>query len=436
MFFCVPALGRDVITEQLIEDGAAVDDSDSEPNGTSLQMVLEHPVGSTDQYEYQHARRRGTSSYRSDRPTMFFPVFIDELRREVRAVGDPIAPDQEPSFDLVDGLRPIWPIDHEGNHRRWQRGAENFRRELESGNLVLGRYDKKHDSWTINIRKPRRMTKKHKTVWWSKRHDAGTHGTDLLTTLLGRAGLFPFPKSVYTVRDCLAAVVADRPDALIIDFFAGSGTTFHAVALLNSEDDGNRRSIMVTNNEVGLSSARTLAKQSLYPGDAAFEANGIFEQVTRPRCEATLTGLRPDGKPIPGQHIGGRPFADGFSENVEFFRLDYLDQDEVDLGMHFDALLPALWLAAGGHGPREGITDGAAYSVSHVGRYGVLFRSARFAEFKLALEDQPEVTHVYLVTDSHEAFAEMRSALPTRLHVSMLYADYLRAHRMTSEHLR
>lgn len=113
---------------------------------------------------------------------------------------------------------------------------------------------------------------------------------------------FPFPKSLYAVADTLRVVVGDNPEALVVDFFAGSGTTLHATALLNYEDGGRRRSVVVTNNEVEETLARELYAAGHYPGDHEFERHGIFEAVTRPRCEALVTGLRPDGKPIEGKY--------------------------------------------------------------------------------------------------------------------------------------
>jgi len=65
--------------------------------------------------------------------------------------------------------------------------------------------------------------------------------------------------------------------------------------------------------------------------------------------------------------------------------------------------------------------------------YAVLFRESKFREFLRALERRTEVTHVWLVTDSEEAFAEMCAALPVRLSVSMLYRDYLRNFRINTE---
>jgi adenine-specific DNA-methyltransferase len=265
-------------------------------------------------------------------------------------------------------------------------------------------------------------------------HDAGTHGTELLKKLLGKQGLFPFPKSVYAVRDCLAAVVRNRPDALILDFFAGSGTTLHAACLLNAEDGGTRRTILVTNNEVDEKTARQLRKRQIFRGDAEFESHGIFEQATRPRCEAVVTGKRADGAKIAGAHVGGRPFAEGFEENIEFFRLDYLDPDDVDLGNQFDAIFPSLWLAANGIGIRPKVPKQSDMLMPLGHRYGILFQEEKFRKFSKALEARPDISHVWIVTDSEDAFAEMRASLPSRLTTSMLYRDYLRNFRINTRH--
>jgi adenine-specific DNA-methyltransferase len=76
---------------------------------------------------------------------------------------------------------------------------------------------------------------------------------------------FSFPKSLYAVQDTLRFFVADKPSALIVDFFAGSGTTLHAVNLLNAEDGGHRRCIMVTNNEVSADEAKSLTERGFQP---------------------------------------------------------------------------------------------------------------------------------------------------------------------------
>jgi len=442
-YFCVPNTGREIISgkpvqaalpqgsgdtieEELGDEGEADEDEDDDDD---------QPAAQTDQYEFWHLRRRGEeSSYRDQRPNQFYAILVDEARKAVVGIGPHL--EKEDPYEIVrqDGILTVYPIDKEGNERVWRYARDTMQGYIDAGEIVVGRFNSRQDIYTLNHRKLSKSVTRLKTVWAETEYDAGVHGTNVVKAFLGKRGLFPFPKSVYAVRDCLAAVCRDRPDALIVDFFAGSGTTLHATALLNAEDDGHRRCVLVTNNEVGPKVARRLNRQGLYRGDPGFEAHGIFEEVTRPRVEAVITGRRPDGSEVPGRHgrgRRGRPFAQGFPENVEFFRLEYLDPDEVDLGLRLDALLPALWLAAGGIGNRELPCPEHAYSLPLGSTYGLLLRPARFRQFKEAVEQRPDVTHVYLVTDSDEAFLEMRAALPRGLTATQLYGDYLR--RMRSD---
>ena len=450
-FFVVPNTGKDVILRAPSgkKDLFDVEDEEDEESAEDTPIEVEEdeieaPEDEADEveWEYRHARRRGggaeSSSYREKRWNQFYPIYIDEKKKKVVRAGDSIPLGVEPNFRRVKGLRPIWPIDTEGRHRCWAFVNTSMQLLIDAGNVLLGKYHRDRDDWTINYRIPKKNSRKLKTVWWEKAHDAGTHGTELLKKFLGQPGLFPFPKSVYAVKDCLAAVVRNRPDALIIDFFAGSGTTLHATSLLNLEDGGRRRSILVTNNEVSEKLANKLKNEDIFPGDPQFEKHGIFWSVTRPRCEATITGKRPNGTPVPGRHIDangkmkGRPLSEGFPENVEFFRIDYLDPDDVDLGTQFDSILPSLWLASGGVGKREQGASGQGFSMPPSSRYAVLFRESGFRKLRKALDARPDVTHVWIVTDSEEAYAEMRSSLPHRIRTSMLYRDYLANFRINT----
>ena len=132
----------------------------------------------------------------------------------------------------------------------------------------------------------------------------------------------------------------------------------------------------MTNNEVEAKTAAALRESGVYRGDPRFEARGIFERATRPRCEATITGNRPDGAPAEGEYWGGRPYAQGFEENVEFYRLDYLDVDEVSLGQQFQAIFPLLLDdhrrrkgAAGGE-DAEGLGAACRFAVRRASRSG------------------------------------------------------------------
>jgi adenine-specific DNA-methyltransferase len=143
--------------------------------------------------------------------------------------------------------------------------------------------------------------------------------------------------------------------------------------------------------------------------------------------------LESDGKKVEGAHIDGRPLRQGFEENVEFFRMRYLDPDDVDLGGQFAAIFPSLWLAAGGIGLRAKAQP-KDMLVPKDGPYAILFREELFRRFAKEVEKRSDITHVWIVTDSEDGFAEMRSALPPRLTVSMLYRDYLRNFRINTRH--
>jgi adenine-specific DNA-methyltransferase len=131
-----------------------------------------------------------------------------------------------------------------------------------------------------------------KTVWKRARHDAGWGGRFSRDAEALNARAFDFSKSLYAVRDALAPVIGNKRDAIVLDFFAGSGTTAHAEALLNRADGGRRITISITNNEVGALDEKRLRECGWRAGDPEGEQRGIFHSVTVPRVTAALTGIR------------------------------------------------------------------------------------------------------------------------------------------------
>jgi len=416
--------------EGVSEDREALADVEEEAEVAEALADLPFPVDELPLWELRHARRRGgQSSYRPQRPNQFYPLWIDTAARKVIRAGESIPLEEAPDFTVRDGLTPVWSIDAEGNERCWRFVPESMNELIAAGRVVLGRQNAATGSWTVNYWVRQGTTLKEKTVWWSKRHDAGTHGTTLLNTFLGTRSSFSFPKSVYAVADTLATVVRDRPDALIVDAFAGSGTTLHSTWLLNLADGGRRRCVLVTNNEVEAKASRRLARAGHFRGDPEYEIEGVFQAVTRPRLEAALTGLRADGKPVPGRYIDKRPYAAGFEENVEFFRLDYLDPADIELGQRFGELLPVWWLQAGGIGERAPTAaidaTSATYALPAGSPYAFLFDPSGMPALLAGLAERPDVTHAYITTDTDEAFAELAAQLPGHLLVTQLYATYL-----------
>jgi adenine-specific DNA-methyltransferase len=364
-------------------------------------------------------RNWGSESRREDARNCFYPIYVRDGR--ILGFGDVAPSDFHPDAPLTttaEGNDAIWPLDDKGVERKWRysrEGVERIRHLLIIKTSRTG-------TPSIHLAKANAA---YRTVWQSPKYDASVHGTQLVKNLIGTE--FPFPKSLYAVYEALYAATANKPDALILDFFAGSGTTQHATFLLNSLDGGRRRCILVTNNEVDEKRDRELRKRNLGPGDPDYDANGIFQEVTRPRIEAAVSGRRPDGTPCSGEYAAGdrRAIADGFAENVEFFDLTYLDPTAIDLGLQYEAIAPALWLRAGAVGERDERAD-EAFSILASANYAVLFTETRFRAFLDELEKRSDVTHVYLVTDAPDAYSEMVSALPRQKITSMLYRDYLR----------
>jgi adenine-specific DNA-methyltransferase len=424
-----------VVAETELEDEEEepeVDDETGEELFAEAAEKLPFPKKDLPLWEKRHARRRGgESSYREQRPNQFYPLYINEKTREVVKVGNAPPLGTGPDLTSVDGLKALWPIDSEGNERCWRYIPPQMQALIDAGRVVLGRYHPEMDTYTVNYWVLKATVKKPKTVWWETAHDAGTHGTSLLAKLLGRRKAFNFPKSLYAERDCLALVVKDRPNAIIVDFFGGSGTTTHATALLNAEDGGNRRCILVTNNEVAEAQARKLNSDGHFFGDPEFEAFGVYESVTIPRLKAAFTGKRPDGTALSFKYLGGRSASEGFDDNLSFVDIDYEDPDDIDVGSEFASVVPALWLSAGGVGaaPTK-VSDSDPWFLPSALPFAVLLDEDSFSRFAGEVEQSSDLTHLWLVTDSETAFVRMRERLPRHLEIGMLYRDYLRNFRV------
>jgi adenine-specific DNA-methyltransferase len=396
-------------------------------------------------------------------PRQFYPIYVDQELQRIVKIGDPLAPgDPLESAPNLAGAVAVFPINENGVHMNWGLTGTSLQRALDDGfvRVTPGAHPSQPYTFAYltapNIRKvtigtyridgtrpdgskivviPGGKTARPTTAWRETRHDAGAYGTGLLGDLIpGRK--FPFPKSLYAVEDTLRLFLQDKPNALVLDFFAGSGTTAHAVARLNHQDDGDRTCISVTNNEVSEAEAKELNKRGIFFGDPEFEAQGICRAVTIPRLMAAFSGCKPDGQPVPGEYKWPEefPMADGFEENLICFDLAYADPDEIDVGNHFGAIVPALWLTAEAKGPLlVAPVASEPWFILEGNPFAVLLDEDRFADFQICISKRPDLTHLWLVTDSEPAFTRMRSRLPHRFVVGMLYRDYLRNFRLNAE---
>jgi len=435
--FCVPNLGKQSVicpepsttvaesndeddpdAEAEAEEVASDDEEDFEPDDIEQPESEDNeepfPPDEADLWELRHARRRGgESSYRHQRENQFYPIYVDRIAKKVAKAGNSIPLDAEPNFAEVDGLTPVWPIDAEGNHRCWRYIPASMQSLIDANRVVLGRYNEERDTWTINYWVRKATSKKLKTVWWNTLHDAGTHGTTLLQKVLGKRNTFPFPKSVYAVRDCIAAVTRDRPNALIVDFFAGSGTTLNAVHLLNLADGGNRRCIQITNNEVGDKAAQMLAANGISPGSDEWEKMGICQAVTWPRSKYTIQGRRDDGAVIKGEYLTGRKVAKekarAFTQ-IGFANPDVLTsspdasakriKEVIKLQKQVVAMIDGL--------PQSLVAAPCSFLVSKVYKASILFDPTAVDDWLKELDGQKHITNFYIVTPTKRVFDSLK----------------------------
>lgn len=191
-------------------------------------------------------------------------------------------------------------------------------------------------------------------------------------------------------------------DAVILDFFGGSGTTAHAVMAMNAADGGQRRSILVTNNEVSRDSTRSLRKSGLRPGDANWESAGVCQAVTIPRL---------------------RNAARDTQSNVKFFTLTYENPALVELDMAYEKVAPLLWMRAGSQG-RIIFERTDTFDVAD--RYAVLFSVDAAGPFLKAVTGADGLRIAYIVTDDEAQFQAIAGQLPDGIESVRLYESYLR----------
>ena len=172
---------------------------------------------------------------------------------------------------------------------------ENVRDGIKNGSIPTLGYNP--DGSVIIDEKNYIQLRPPSTQWDIKSHDAGLNGSSFLNKIF-KGSQFPYAKSYYAVYDAIRFFVDDKPDAVILDFFAGSGTTLHAVNLLNQQDNGRRKCIMVTSDE-----------------------NNIARDVMWPRTVCTIKGTDIDGKPLKGNYFDTIPMSDGFKSNAVFYSL-------------------------------------------------------------------------------------------------------------------
>ena len=402
---------------------------------------------------WQSFRRSSASNIRTSRPFQFYPIYVDISSHRIVKVGDAIPHEVDRfSVEQIDGCVAVFPVRDDGTEMMWGVTPEECRKRAKRGYIRASKYTPEKPqpfiiqylmSGTIqdiidgkisitgydsdgsvkaeNVETRRIMPK---SQWSFDTHDARDFGSKILKSMIGDR--FDFPKSIYAVHDCINYFEKNKPDALVVDFFAGSGTTLHAINLLNAEDGGKRRCILVTNNEVSYDEAKTLTQQGYHPGDEEWEKLGIARYVTWPRTVCSIEGHDVNGNPLKGNYIGSDiPMADGFKANAAYFKLGFLDKNSVALGRQFKEMLPTLWMKAGAHGACPSIGEQTPdMLILPENKFAVLVKEKAYMDFAEKLGEHPEIETVFIITDSESGYRDMISGLDVK-ESYQLYRDYL-----------
>lgn len=411
-------------------------------------------TSTTKQVRWGSLMRSGTGALRKDSPGYFYPIFISKDKSTFCGAGDvlPIGANRN-TVKAPENAIALFPVHDDGVEGRWQysrdkyldiqakgyvriskqtRGgkeatlryiSEGWQKRVENGEIkILG---KAEDGSLIFDACEYRQKYIPSNQWWIPAHDATEFGSKLIQKIIGKR--FSFPKSLYVEHDTIRFFVSNKPNALILDFFAGSGTTLHAVNLLNAEDGGHRRCIMVTNNEVSSDEAKRLTKEGFKPGDSEWDKLGIARYVTWPRTVCSIEGHDVNGKPLKGNYLGSNiPMANGFKANAAFFKLSFLDKNAIALGRQFKELLPVLWMKGGTIGRCPSLEGDRlpGMLILPQNKMSVLLDEMYYAEFAKEMAKYPEIQTVFIVTDSEIAYKNMIRDYADK-DCYQLYRDYL-----------
>ena len=255
-------------------------------------------------------RATGIDAPRERRQWMFYPVLIKD--GEVSVIDESeyaqIYDDTTKTFDddyvrhLVSkyeqlGYEVLLPTIDNNQYGRWRWGYEKMKNDSHE---VIVKKAKGSGSALYKKQRPTNgkiPTVKPKSVLYKPEYSSG-NGSAQIEELLGR-GAFNNPKPLSLMEDLL--YIGGNENALVLDFFAGSGTTAHAIENLNLRDNGSRRWVLITSNED-------------QDEDDGNPETGICRDITKPRLDTIITGVRPDGS----------KYSDGLDSGYSYYQYGFL----------------------------------------------------------------------------------------------------------------
>lgn len=268
---------------------------------SAMKVISDRRINDED-VSWSPLRNWGSESERTDAKNCFYPVIVKNDK--IIGFGDVSPDDYHPTQTVKDGdTYYVYPIDRQGVERKWR-----YARQTVESIWSMLRPKKITGGYDIELGKTFGV---QKTIWDEKKYDANEYGSKLVSELVPGGG-FSFPKSLYTVYDSVYAGTANDKNAIVMDFFSGSGTTAHAVMKLNAEDGGNRTFIMVQLPE-------DLHEAASRPG---------LENRLKANIEATINYLDEQGYEATICSIG----EERIRKAGEKIKEEYPDADKLDVG--------------------------------------------------------------------------------------------------------
>jgi len=343
---------------------------------------------------YEEVNFRKGGGLREESPIMFYPIFIsDKSWRIPEMYWNKEKKEWILQENPKRGESIIYPVDDLGRDKRWKWGLDRVKNE--SAELFVRKINGKNHLFHKN-----RMA--HETVlpntWWDKKEYSATdHGTRLLKEMFGELKTFDYPKAVVAVKDCLR-VISSKKSAIFLDFFAGSGSTGHAVLELNQGDVGERKFVLCTNNE-----------------------NSICEKVTYPRIGKVINGYKNSkGEKVAG--LGG---------NLKYFKTDFVDYKESTDRNKIKLTKEAVEMLCVKEGTFELVLDNEDFKIfKNQDHYaGIIFDQLAIENFKKAIKDITGKISVYIFSLGDDSFEDEFEDIKQKVKLSPIPEAILKVYR-------
>lgn len=279
--------GYSVSHEYSLFAGASPDSTIGRMPPTDDQMKRFKQSDGIGVYEWRNLRREGSNSDRETRRGLYYPIYLSGDTIRVPEMKWNAATEV---WDILEDAKPgetaVFPINDDGKEKTWRWGPEKVKKSMD---LLCVRKDRTGKDFVYYKRYLHEDGVVTVSSWFDAKYSATEHGTALLKNMFGD-NIFSYPKSVYLVQDSIYIGGMQKDDGICLDYFAGSGTTGHAVINLNRNDAGHRKYILV-------------------------EMGEYFNAVTLPRIQKAIYASNwEDGKP--------QQRNNGVSQIIKYMRLE------------------------------------------------------------------------------------------------------------------